>query len=275
MTLRLGLGLLLLLTLEGCKSSNSASLLAGPKIWQSDRQAKSELLNWQAHWQVRPRGQWGAQNLQLITDPNGQYPQIWRVRYPQGSASPRVHRRKKAPLGGTQFYADLGMSPRTSARLSYAVRFAPEFDFVKGGKLPGLFGGQGRHGRRRRRRNEGFSTRLMWRRNGRGEVYAYLPTSVKYGTSLGRGKWRFHPGVWHRINQEIVLNHPDQKNGQMRVWLDGKLVLEETQLQFRTHDRLKIEGIFFSTFFGGGNASWATPKAVYIDFSDFSITAVR
>ncbi|WP_181449171.1 polysaccharide lyase [Nonomuraea aridisoli] len=33
----------------------------------------------------------------------------------------------------------------------------------------------------------GLSTRFMWRANGAGEVYAYLPTSREHGTSLGRG----------------------------------------------------------------------------------------
>lgn len=75
-------------------------------------------------------------------------------------------------------------------RLSYAVRFSSNFNFVLGGKLPGLYGGIGNTGGNIPDGTDGFSTRYMWGRNGVGEVYAYLPTSQQYGTGIGRGNWR-------------------------------------------------------------------------------------
>lgn len=100
----------------------------------------------------------------------------------------------------------------------------------------------------------------MWRRNGDGEVYVYLPTSSEYGPSIGRSNWQFKPGNWYHLEQEAVLNTPGQRNGRIRVGLDGRQVLDEGKLTFRNADTLKIDGIFFSTFFGGGNdPSWATP----------------
>ncbi|NET48353.1 MAG: hypothetical protein F6K09_06420, partial [Merismopedia sp. SIO2A8] len=121
----------------------------------------------------------------------------------------------------------------------------------------------------------GFSTRFMWRKDGEGEVFAYLPNSSDFGTSIGRGSWRFQPGKWHHIEQEVVLNDPGRENGRIRVWLDGEQVLDREDLIFRSTSELKIEGIFFSTFFGGGDKSWATPKDVYIDFADFSVMNVN
>ena len=117
----------------------------------------------------------------------------------------------------------------------------------------------------------GFSTRYMWRRQGDGEVYAYLPTSRKHGTSMGRGNWQFQPGKWYQLEQEVILNQPGKSNGQIRVWLNDKKVLDQGGLMFRTANSLKIEGIFFSTFFWGGDASWATPQDVYADFAKFSV----
>ncbi len=157
-------------------------------------------------------------------------------------------------------------------RLSYYVRFSENFDFVKGGKLPGLLGGVGNSGGEIPDGTDGFSTRFMWRRNGDGEVYAYLLTSKKDGTSIGRGNWRFKPGVWYRLEQEVILNQPGKANGRVRVWLDGRPVLDRGALTFRTTNALKIEGLFFSTFFGGGDSSWATPKDVYADFADFQVS---
>jgi hypothetical protein len=227
--------------------------------------------DWRARWHVRPAKAWGWQNATIVVDPAQQFSQILRVRYPSGSASPAVARDTGAPLGGLQFYADLGLPPQESLRLSYNLRFSQDFDFVKGGKLPGLFGGAGASGGNIPDGTNGFSTRFMWRSQGKGEVYAYLPTSQEYGTSIGRGKWRFTPGVWQRLEQQVDLNQVGKKNGRIRVWLDSKLVLDKGNLTFRTTESLKIEGIFFSTFFGGSDRSWATPKDVDIDFANFAV----
>ena len=44
--------------------------------------------------------------------------------------------------GGTQFYAK-PFSGADELTLEYEVYFSSGFDFVKGGKLPGFFGGEG------------------------------------------------------------------------------------------------------------------------------------
>jgi hypothetical protein len=229
---------------------------------------------WMKHWGVQERGSWGLKNMEVMEDYSDRFSKVLRVRYPKGSASPTVSRNEQAPVGGAQFFADLGMQPQDSLRLSYYVRFSKDFDFVKGGKLPGLFGGTVNDGRKIPDGTNGFSTRYMWRSKGRGEVYAYLPTSKEHGTSIGRGNWRFQPGQWHHLEQEVVLNQLGHNDGRIRVWLDGEKVLDEAGLMFRTIDSLKIEGILFSTFFGGGDSSWATPKDVYVDFADFSVVSV-
>ncbi len=228
--------------------------------------------DWQQNWQIRSQGQWGMENTAVLPDETGRFGQVLRVRYPAGSASPTVTR-KGAPSGGAQFYGPTNLSPSDRIKLSYSLRFSRDFDFVKGGKLPGLYGGKGNSGGDIPNGRDGFSSRLMWRKNGIGEVYAYLPKSKKNGTSLGRGQWTFRPNIWHQIQQEIQLNTPDRSDGSVRIWFDKKLVLEETGLRFRTTSKLKIDGIFFSTFFGGDDRSWSTPKDVFIDFANFSIEA--
>ncbi|MEO1591844.1 MAG: polysaccharide lyase [Cyanobacteria bacterium J06632_22] len=227
--------------------------------------------DWQQVWLLRDRGSWGLDNLEVRSDSSGQ---ILRVYYPSGSASPIVTSRDGAPLGGAQFYAPLPGAAQTAMRLRYRLRFSDNFDFVRGGKLPGLYGGGGNSGGNIPDGTDGFSTRLMWRSQGAGEVYAYLPSSERYGTSIGQGAWQFQTGRWYILEQELRLNQPGQANGQLRLWVNGRLVVEETDLVFRTVDTLEVNGLFFSTFFGGGDASWATPRDVYIDFSDFSLTAL-
>jgi hypothetical protein len=73
------------------------------------------------------------------------------------------------------------------------------------------------------------------------------------------------------LEQKIILNEPGKNNGSIQVWVDDKKVLEQNGLMFRTTDTLKVDGILFSTFFGGGDSSWATRQDVYADFADFSV----
>lgn len=229
--------------------------------------------NWLEQWGALSDKSWGLDsNLTVLEDPDGHFDEILRVVYPAGSASPSVSRESGVAIGGAQFYADLPIPAQDKLTLSYFVRFSEDFDFVKGGKLPGLFGGIGASGGNIPDGTDGFSTRIMWRRDGDGEMYAYLPTSEGYGDSIGRGSWRFQPGVWHHLEQTISLNQPEAADGRIQVWVDGEQVIDQSGLTFRSTSDLQIDGLFFSTFFGGGDPSWATPRDVYADFADFTVT---
>jgi len=270
--------LLLLVSCSAVEVVTSAPIVSeSPQVTTADAvlwRGELSATDWIETWGAQESGAWGLENLEVRPLSEGPFSEVLRVYYPAGSASPSVSRSQGVALGGGQFYANLNLPAQTALRLSYAVRFSEDFDFVKGGKLPGLYGGTGNSGGKIPDGTDGFSTRLMWRRAGAGELYVYLPTSEKYGTSLDRGAWTFEPGVWYRIEQEIVLNQPDQADGRARVWVDGERVINQEGLQFRTVDALKIDGLFFSTFFGGGDASWSTPKDVYVDFADFSVSEV-
>jgi len=259
-------------SLVGAQRTSSSSEMSpcsdnSKVLWASSFQEQQ----WQNHWEIQKWGRWGEKNLKVFSGRQGQFSQFLRVSYPAKSASPSLTRKQQAPTGGSQFYARLGIPSTNKLCLSYFVRFPSNFDFRRGGKLPGLFGGKVNTGGNIPDGINGFSTRLMWRAKGIGEVYAYLPTSIKHGTSLGRGNWQFQPGVWHHIKQVVLVNDLPQKNGEIWVWVDNKLVLSHGGLQFRTTDTLKIEGILFSTFFGGQDASWATLHDTYVDFANFQV----
>lgn len=250
------------------RPSQPTSPLPGRSLWSDGFEQDS----WQNNW-GKTSGRWGQANLSRVSDSRDRNNDLLRVTFPAGSSSPAYARSANRPLGGGEFKADLGLAPADALRLSYKIRFSDNFNFVQGGKLPGLYGGKGNSGGNIPNGSDGFSTRLMWRSGGRGEVNAYLPTSRSWGTPLGTGNWRFEPGTWHGITQEVVLNDPGRANGKVTVWFDGDRVLHQEGLTFRKTQQLKIDGIFFSSFFGGNGASWATPKTVYADFDDFQVSA--
>lgn len=90
--------------------------------------------------------------------------------YPKDSVNPA-----RRPQGGSEFYAKpLDISKANSVTLEYKVFFPGDFDWVKGGKLPGLYGGHTRCSGGNSAL-DCFSTRLMWRAGGAGELYLVRP----------------------------------------------------------------------------------------------------
>jgi len=162
---------------------------------------------------------------------------------------------------------------------SYYVRFDPEFDFVKGGKLPGLAGGAANSGGRKPTGTDGWSARMMWR--ARGEVVQYVyhvdqPTNYGEDFHWDRGGQRlFRPGAWHRVEHRIVINTPGQRDGIVQGWFDGMLALERRNVRFRDIDAFAIDIFAFSTFFGGSDPTWAPPKDEQVTFDEFIIATAR
>ncbi|EAU81849.2 alginate lyase [Coprinopsis cinerea okayama7 len=207
---------------------------------------------------------------------NGEVPPIsnWhpdevslQVLYPKGSINPA-----QKPQGGAEFYAspiDLSAAFSSSSPLSsssyspgrgssssnrnpnvtlrYSVYFPLNFDWVLAGKLPGLYGGHtGCSGGNAAL--DCFSTRLMWRQGGVGELYLYAsktkqppslcsdPQSVcdaAYGFSVGRGSFRWVPGQWTTVEQTVVLNTPGRGDGWFVLDVNGRRVVERGDVFYR------------------------------------------
>ena len=213
----------------------------------------------------------GLDRTEILDEPDEDLGPVLRVTYPEGSASQGMARELGSAEGGAQVLLALE-EPADELHLRYFVRFPDGFEFVKGGKLPGLYGGTANDGGRIPDGTDGFSTRFMWRADGAGEVYAYLPSSEEHGTSLGRGSWSFPTSRWVSIEQAVRLNQPGEQDGSVTVWLDGEEVFREDDMEYRTVDDLQIDGLFFSTFFGGADPSWASPQDQVVDFADFEVS---
>ncbi|OSD02122.1 polysaccharide lyase family 14 protein [Trametes coccinea BRFM310] len=227
--------------------------------------------------------------INYVTAPDGKY--SLKAFYPKGSYT-FTH----SILGGLSFYAtgpsSVSLDNAKEATLSYSVYFEDGFDFNMGGKLPGFFGGdsfQTAVSCSGGRRDDGcFSTRFMWRTDGAGELYTYLPPDFPgnqnvcnvapfstcndvYGASVGRGSFKFQPGTRTTIGQRVRLNDAGQSNGELELFVEGQSVFTVKGLVFRDSDAGRIRGIQMQTFFGGSEAQWASPKDQSTYFSDFSV----
>lgn len=157
--------------------------------------------------------------------------------------------------------------------LQYKLRFDQSFNWVKGGKLPGLGGGDTPSGCIQNGTFDGFTTRLMWRENGLGFQYYYFPNKVEQcGDYAGLAR-RFEAGRWYTLTQQVVLNDIGQANGEFRQWIDGELVLENKAMLLRNAASVSISAIKMDTFFGGSSSDWAPASEQYAYFDEIIVSA--
>ncbi|KAG2222545.1 hypothetical protein INT45_002676 [Circinella minor] len=221
---------LLVLLILSIQSTNAYSLEHWSfKDWNDYADDKSDSsAAWRNKWKIS-RWSWPGKggtsynNHRIVDDPAGSGDKVLQVTYPKKSSNPAG-----SPQGGVGFYAQ-PIALRREARLvvlEYQVYFPKPFTFIRGGKLPGLYGGhEGCSGGSNS--DTCFSTRFMWRRKGDGEIYAYMPEKEQrkdlcdekgnicnpnYGYSLGRGSWRFKLGEWVKVRQTVKLNRADRQD---------------------------------------------------------------
>ncbi|KAI0305605.1 hypothetical protein B0F90DRAFT_1808822 [Multifurca ochricompacta] len=232
----------------------------------------------------------GASNLAFVADPFPKAPApgsssasgpVLQVQYPAGSFQDNN-------VGGTQMYAlwNSSSSPFQSMMVSYEVAFDTGFDWVKGGKLPGLRGGPDPNncsGGNQANGTNCFSSRLMWRKNGAGEVYSYVPRpnnicgesgvqcNDQFGISLSRGSFTFSSGQWNRVTLLVRLNNPTNiANGQSTLYFNDVPALQHNDIYFRSSDAITAGGLYFSN---GDDSSWAPSNLTHTYFRNFQLFA--
>lgn len=263
----------LVAALVSAASAGPARAAAAPGCALSTLQPRTLWAGQVADWHRPGAGaldQFGAQNLQAG-------PQGLAVVYPRGSYDPAAVRTAGAPLGGAQFrtpFAGMGLALGDQVGIRYQVRLAPNFSFMRGGKLPGLYGGTANTGGKVPNGRDGFSLRFVWQAEGRGALSAYLPTSGRWGTLFGLGRWRFVAGQGTTLALVARMNTPGQADGVLAAWADDVLVLYAPDVVFRTSPALRPDGFFFSTFFGGSTPDWATPVDTLARFGSMAVFQV-
>ncbi len=161
-----------------------------------------------------------------------------------------------------------------AAELSYTLRFSRDFDFVKGGKLPGLCGGpENVSGGRPADGRNGFSARLMWRRDGRGEAYVYHKNQKgDYGDSFAfSDDFRFPTDAPVKVRLAVSMNTPGKRDGTLRVWIDNKTMVERSDMEWRSADTFGVDSLYFETFHGGGDKSWAPNRPCWAEFGEIGV----
>jgi hypothetical protein len=157
--------------------------------------------------------------------------------------------------------------------LEYKVRFNADFPFMRGGKLPGLAGGNAPTGCVDTDLN-GFSARHMWRTGG--QLVAYLYDQDQGGdcgnnitTSLN-----FKTQKWYAIKQRVKLNTARNHDGELQISVDGQMLVDRKNLEYMSVGPAAnlINVILFHSFFGGSTQDWAPTRQCSLSFADLFVT---
>lgn len=214
-----------------------------------------ELLNWRWRWAKDSAGE-----FEVVSDD-------WGNRFePLMGKALRVNLKK-----GSNYGADLRLYLRDLGGevdelfFRYYLRFGDDWNpTVDGGKLPGLAGTYGKAGWGGRRSDgtNGWALRGGFLRafpsdhpmHGLTQVSTYAYHADMQSEYGDRWIW---PGAvlqrnrWYCIEQQVRMNYPSAADGELRVWVDGRLVMERKNVRLRTVDRLHIETVWLDVYHGG------------------------
>ncbi len=266
-----------MVALDTASSTDSPTLLF-PGI-KPDSDSPEEIFN--LNFTVSPLGEYDIADIErdwlgvLWAHPNGRVNvkeengnRFLRIDYPQEGVGPRE--------GGAQWKVDFKKAFGTTYNelyISYKLRFVDGFNPVKGGKLPGMFGGEANTGGRPSNGYDGWTARMLWRSEAAAIFYVYhADMQGTFGDKFYWGEVEtqlFPNGEWVQVEHRIVMNTPGNKDGILQGWYNGRLALNKHDMRYRHINDFAIDGFYFSTFFGGSSNSWAPIRDETIDFDDF------
>jgi hypothetical protein len=152
--------------------------------------------------------------------------------------------------------------------LSFNWKFSNEFNSTQGGKLPGL-GGLPDFGGYCPVSGDGFRAHNMFYQGGGLLSYHYDRTDYGYSDCpWALGIYYFNPiyfsnGTWYNITQRLVMNTftngVANGDGIKELWVDGRLIFQETNLKFMEDESetMKIDAFRLANFYGGdAEAYW-------------------
>lgn len=238
--------------------------------------------NWRDDWTSGAEGEAAQRLMTASHDPELGFEPLQgkalRVVIPEGGHSGSNLRH--------QFAQTLGSEPE-ELYFRYYLRLAESWQpRVQGGKLPGLAGTYGRAGWGGRM-SDGFNG---WSMRGSFAVAVPAPnplagllpvgTYAYFGDMSGRygATWHWNRAAlgvlernrWYCIEQHVRLNSPEQHDGVLEVWIDGRKAFQKRDILYRKTPELRIEEIWMNVYHGG-TARAAQDLHLYID----SVVAAR
>ena len=217
------------------------------------------------------RDEWGViENVEVVPSKGAPSAEVLQVKLSKTSGTAA---QKETTKAGTGFvWSPVGMGGPDAACLSYSLMLPKDFTFGELGSLPGLWGGDRTAVKGSTDAKPGFAAHPRWKDDGAGEIHVRAP-AAETGDPRGPIKvnFKFPRGKWIKIEQEVVLNAPRKKNGIMRLWVDGELLLERDKVVWRADDKLKIDGVAADVTYGEFDIAKAIKKTEAVRMTPFEM----
>lgn len=199
--------------------------------------SRGELLT-SADLQARFGGaDWGLlENARIIETRNGPAKQAIEVRFMRTNTNVPAAESKMG-MGFTWTPRNAGKA--AAACLTYSVFMSKDFDFAKGGRLPGFVAATPDQDATA----APVSSRVAWRDSGALELRVQMADWPEPRRLTGDKTYTLPRGQWVSLEQEIVLNSPGAKDGLLRVWADGTMILEKKNLALREKPDTQVSGV--------------------------------
>ncbi|AOM42137.1 polysaccharide lyase [Xenorhabdus hominickii] len=223
--------------------------------------------DFKSDWRISPTLSSGLNQgrLNIVIDPRNNNNKVLEITYLADMVGSKAGTSFNVPINGKH----------KALWLQYNVLFSKDFMWIKGGKLPGLAGGDHPSGCVDNGSFDGFSSRLMWKKGGGVVGYLYYPEkesrcgdNVKLNFSLKRG-------VWYTLTQYVKLNDIGKRDGIYIQYIDDKEVVRISDIKFRNKDDVFIDAIKWSSFFGGSTLDWAPPLEQHSYFDNFIVSVEK
>ena len=220
-----------------------------------------------------------GENSKIVYDGEA-HGNVLQLKYPKGCVGPNDN---DTPACAGQIIQPL-VKVADTMWSAYDIFFEDGFEFLLGGKLPGLCGGKCYTGNAMPQTGDGWSARIMWRKDGNAvQLIYFMGQKSEYGDDF---KWdlggtqaqkQFTTGTWHRIVNKVTMNTVStpgngDKNGRVQTWFDGELALDVDTLRLRDYDTVHVDKFYLSTFHGGSSAEWAPTHDCYIRYDNFTVS---
>lgn len=181
-------------------------------------------------------------NVEIGTEPGAPKSIAMKVRLPAGAGAPEA---ANADIAGMMFpWEPANIRPHAAACLAYTVRLSDSFDSSHSGVLPGLEGAS-EDGTQR------FTVSAAWLKSGESGLASEILLKREDGeaaqgkpvTNVESTETALPKGRWLRVNQEMVLNAPGESNGIVRLWVDGRLVVDRADMRLRADKSVTFTGV--------------------------------
>jgi hypothetical protein len=275
-------------TVISCKKEDAATLAAATPVKAQNQAAaaagslQAEVINstWSVNWNNYTDGTYTLANA---TTDFGNI-SVWvpaRSLTVKGSLCLELLKNTLSESGG--LVSNIDISNGSAYKLDYWVKFHPQFDWSRGGKVGfGFLVGNGNTGGNPAWDGNGGSLRLIWYTVNPGRVvfrpYAYYndqpnQTGDDFGVSYP-ASGSLVKGQWYQVHMYIKSNTGSNTDGHVQVTINGTILLDQDIRWTTNNSKRLINTLTLHTFRGGDDATWESPSNGYIYFDNLRVQKV-